>query len=111
MNARHLEPGDLTRSLPAYRDGPIISLTKVLPPSAVHQQRLPNRSSQTTVRSARKSRCGPRIISMKRFTSESPRGQEFSLRELIGAKLIGAIDSPIKGTDGNREFLIGLRRA
>jgi len=34
----------------------------------------------------------------------------FALGLLRGATLIGAIDSPITGTDGNREFLLGLRR-
>ena len=34
----------------------------------------------------------------------------FALGELAGAELIGVMDSPIVGTDGNREFLIGLRR-
>ena len=29
---------------------------------------------------------------------------------LPGAALIGAMDSPITGTDGNREFLLGLVR-
>jgi 23S rRNA (cytidine1920-2'-O)/16S rRNA (cytidine1409-2'-O)-methyltransferase len=36
--------------------------------------------------------------------------QSFALEQLIGATLIGTMDSPIKGTDGNREFLIGLTR-
>lgn len=34
----------------------------------------------------------------------------FALAELPDAKLIGSMDSPITGTDGNREFLLGLRR-
>ncbi|MGK0177209.1 MAG: 23S rRNA (cytidine1920-2'-O)/16S rRNA (cytidine1409-2'-O)-methyltransferase, partial [Lentimonas sp.] len=34
--------------------------------------------------------------------------QNFALSQLQGASLIGTMDSPIKGTDGNREFLIGL---
>jgi 23S rRNA (cytidine1920-2'-O)/16S rRNA (cytidine1409-2'-O)-methyltransferase len=34
----------------------------------------------------------------------------FALGLLRGASLIGTIDSPITGTDGNREFLLGLRR-
>ncbi len=34
----------------------------------------------------------------------------FALAELPGAKLIGVIDSPIVGTDGNREFLAGLNK-
>jgi 23S rRNA (cytidine1920-2'-O)/16S rRNA (cytidine1409-2'-O)-methyltransferase len=29
---------------------------------------------------------------------------------LEGAEVIGVIDSPIVGTDGNREFLLGLRK-
>ena len=36
--------------------------------------------------------------------------QAFALAELPGAELIGVMDSPIVGTDGNREFLLGLRR-
>lgn len=37
--------------------------------------------------------------------------REFALAELPGVKLLGEIDSPITGTDGNREFLLGLRKA
>jgi 23S rRNA (cytidine1920-2'-O)/16S rRNA (cytidine1409-2'-O)-methyltransferase len=35
---------------------------------------------------------------------------QFATAELAGAKLIGTMDSPIAGTDGNREFLLGLRK-
>lgn len=35
----------------------------------------------------------------------------FSLQKLPAATLIGSMDSPITGTDGNREFLLGLRKA
>lgn len=34
----------------------------------------------------------------------------FALAELPGAELLGTMDSPITGGDGNREFLLGLRR-
>jgi 23S rRNA (cytidine1920-2'-O)/16S rRNA (cytidine1409-2'-O)-methyltransferase len=34
----------------------------------------------------------------------------FALRELEGAELIGSMESPIKGTDGNLEYLIGLKK-
>ena len=34
----------------------------------------------------------------------------FALAHLRGAALLGTIDSPITGTDGNREFLLGLRK-
>ena len=37
--------------------------------------------------------------------------QAFALKELSGATLVGTMDSPITGTDGNREFLLGLRKA
>jgi 23S rRNA (cytidine1920-2'-O)/16S rRNA (cytidine1409-2'-O)-methyltransferase len=36
--------------------------------------------------------------------------RDFALRELPFARLIGSMDSPIKGTDGNREFLLGLKK-
>jgi len=35
----------------------------------------------------------------------------FALQELPGAELVGTIDSPIAGADGNREFLLALRKA
>jgi 23S rRNA (cytidine1920-2'-O)/16S rRNA (cytidine1409-2'-O)-methyltransferase len=37
--------------------------------------------------------------------------RDFALQELPGAELVGTMDSPITGTDGNREFLLVLRRA
>ena len=36
--------------------------------------------------------------------------RDFALAELPGAKLLGSIDSPITGADGNREFLLGLKK-
>lgn len=35
----------------------------------------------------------------------------FALKTLPGAALVGAIDSPISGADGNREYLLGLRKS
>jgi 23S rRNA (cytidine1920-2'-O)/16S rRNA (cytidine1409-2'-O)-methyltransferase len=35
---------------------------------------------------------------------------DFALAELPGAELIGTMDSPITGTDGNREFLLALKK-
>jgi len=35
----------------------------------------------------------------------------FALQKLPAATLMGSMDSPITGTDGNREFLLGLRKA
>lgn len=37
--------------------------------------------------------------------------RDFALTTLAGAILVGTMDSPITGTDGNREFLLCLRRA
>jgi 23S rRNA (cytidine1920-2'-O)/16S rRNA (cytidine1409-2'-O)-methyltransferase len=36
--------------------------------------------------------------------------RDFALRELPAAELVGTMDSPITGTDGNREFLLCLRK-
>lgn len=36
--------------------------------------------------------------------------RDFALAELSRAELIGTMDSPIAGADGNREFLLGLRK-
>ncbi|MEO6245132.1 MAG: TlyA family RNA methyltransferase, partial [Opitutaceae bacterium] len=35
--------------------------------------------------------------------------RDFALTSLAGAELVGTMDSPITGADGNREFLLGLR--
>ncbi len=49
-----------------------------------------------------------RDIAVQEETLNTVRG--FALRELPGATLVGSIDSPLKGADGNREFLLCLRR-
>lgn len=36
--------------------------------------------------------------------------RDFALAELPGAQLVGTMDSPLKGADGNREFLLCLRK-
>jgi len=36
--------------------------------------------------------------------------RDFALSGLPGAKLLGSMDSPITGADGNREFLLGLKK-
>jgi 23S rRNA (cytidine1920-2'-O)/16S rRNA (cytidine1409-2'-O)-methyltransferase len=37
--------------------------------------------------------------------------RDFALASLPGAQLGGSMDSPIEGADGNREFLLCLRRS
>jgi 23S rRNA (cytidine1920-2'-O)/16S rRNA (cytidine1409-2'-O)-methyltransferase len=37
--------------------------------------------------------------------------RDFALRELPGAALLGEMECPVAGADGNREFLLGLKKA
>jgi 23S rRNA (cytidine1920-2'-O)/16S rRNA (cytidine1409-2'-O)-methyltransferase len=115
-NARHLQPGDLP-----YDDYPLIvmdlsfiSLTKVLP--AVWQFMAPDGRLIALVKpqfEAEKKEvdAGKGIIRDEAIHARILEGiKAFALAELPGAELIGTMDSPIKGTDGNREFLMGLTR-
>lgn len=116
INARHLQPGDLPQ--PTYprvvMDLSFISLTKVLP--AVWQFIEPGGCLIAPVKpqfEAEKNEvdAGRGIIRDEAIHERVLATiQNFALRELHGAELIGTMDSPIKGTDGNREFLLGLRR-
>lgn len=116
-NARHLQPGDLPRAhYPRIvMDLSFISLTKVLP--AVWQFLEPRGILIALVKPQ---------FEAERHEVDAGRGvirdaavqtrvleeiQVFSLDQLPGAELIGTMDSPIKGTDGNREFLFGLTRS
>ncbi len=114
-NARHLELGDLPD--PAYprivMDLSFISLTKVLP--AVWQFIEPGGCLIALVKpqfEAEKHEvdAGRGIIRDEAIHERVLKQiKDFALTELPGAQLIGTMDSPIKGTDGNREFLLGLR--
>lgn len=115
-NARHLQIGDLPHDsyLRIVMDLSFISLTKVLP--AVWQFLAQDGCLIALVKpqfEAEKHEvdAGRGIIRdtaiHERVLSQI---KDFALKELPGAKLIGSMDSPIKGTDGNREFLLGLRR-
>jgi 23S rRNA (cytidine1920-2'-O)/16S rRNA (cytidine1409-2'-O)-methyltransferase len=116
-NARHLQPGDLPRaSYPRIvMDLSFISLSKVLP--AVWQFLEPAGVLIALVKpqfEAEKHEVDAgRGIIRDEAIHERVLAQitEFALSQLPGSELIGSMDSPIKGTDGNREFLIGLRRA
>jgi 23S rRNA (cytidine1920-2'-O)/16S rRNA (cytidine1409-2'-O)-methyltransferase len=37
--------------------------------------------------------------------------RDFALGRLAGSRLVGSMDSPVEGADGNREFLLCLRRS
>ncbi len=117
INARHLRPSDLPR--PAYElvvmDLSFISLKSVLP--AVWPCLRPGGTLVALVKpqfeagksEVDKGRGVIRDAAVQESTLVSVR--DFALAELPGAALVGTIDSPISGADGNREFLLGLRRA
>jgi len=115
-NARHLQPGDLP-----FDDYPLIvidvsfiSLTKVLP--AAWQLLTSNGCLIALVKpqfEAEKHEVDAgRGIIRDTTIHERVLGaiRDFALSQLHGSALIGSMDSPIKGTDGNREFLIGLTK-
>ena len=115
-NARHLQPGDLPR--PDYgavvMDLAFISLKSVLP--AVWPFLAPGGSLVALVKpqfEAGKAEVdkGQGIIRddvvRQRVLDEV---REFALRELPGATVIGAMECPVHGADGNREFLLGLAK-
>lgn len=116
LNARHLAAGDLPR--PAYdlvvMDLSFISLRSVLP--AVWPFLRPGGTLVALVKpqfEAGKAEVdkGRGIIRddavRLRVLGEV---RNFALQSLPGAILAGEMESPVHGADGNREFLLGLRR-
>lgn len=115
-NARHLTAADLPRGEfdAIVMDLSFISLTAVLP--AVWALL---RAGGTLVALVKPQfEAGKSEVDKGRGVIRDPLVQEaalarvrdFALQELPGAKLIGTMDSPITGADGNREFLLGLRK-
>ncbi len=117
VNARHLAAGDLPRS--AYdllvMDLSFISLKSVLP--AVWPFLRPGGALVALVKpqfeagkaEVDKGRGVIRDSAVQEATLTAIR--EFALAELPGATLVGTMDSPITGADGNREFLLVLKRS
>ena len=116
VNARLLEPGDLP--LDEYdrivMDLSFISLKSVLP--AVWGFLKPDGILVALVKPqfevgkeiADKYRGVIKDVSAREEAYDSV--ERFALSELEGSKMIGKIESPIKGTDGNVEYLLGLQR-
>lgn len=116
VNARHLRKGDLPEN--AYdlvvMDLSFISLKQVLP--AVWPFVKPGAALVALVKpqfeagkaEVDKGRGVIRDAAVRQAVLEDVTA--FALAELSGAVLIGRIDSPITGADGNHEYLIGLRR-
>lgn len=116
-NARHLQPGDLPREqydlvvidvsfislkliLPAVwpfleKDGALVALVK---PQFEAEKKEVDRGGGVVKDPAVQERVLEEV-------------EKFALETLPGAMKIGAIDSPIRGAEGNREFLLGLRKA
>jgi 23S rRNA (cytidine1920-2'-O)/16S rRNA (cytidine1409-2'-O)-methyltransferase len=117
VNARHLRPGDLPR--PEFdvvvMDLSFISLRAVMP--AVWPRL---RAGGTLIALVKPQfEAGKAEADKGRGIIRDPAVQQavladvtaFALAELPGATLVGTMDSPITGGDGNREFLLGLRKA
>jgi 23S rRNA (cytidine1920-2'-O)/16S rRNA (cytidine1409-2'-O)-methyltransferase len=116
VNARFLQPHDLPRS--EYdlivMDLSFISLKVVFPAVWPLLRRggrlvaLVKPQFEAGKDEVDKGRGVIRSSKVRRATLEAV--QTFALRELRGAELIGTIDSPIEGADGNREFLLCLQK-
>ena len=116
VNARHLKLGDLPRNEfdALVMDLSFISLKVILP--AVWPFLLPGGFLVALVKP--QFEAGKAEVDKGRGVIRDPAVQdavlnnirEFALTQLSGATLIGTIDSPIKGTDGNREFLLVLKK-
>lgn len=116
VNARHLQPGDLPRAHydTMVMDLSFISLRAVLP--AVWTFLRPGGTLIALVKP--QFEAGKETVDKGRGIIRDPEIQQrvltdvtaFALNQLPGARLIATMDSPITGTDGNREFLLGLRR-
>jgi len=116
INARHLHPGDLPR--PAFdavvMDLSFISLKSVLPAvwpfvaAGGVLIALVKPQFEAGKAEVDKGRGIIRDVAVQDAVLADIKA--FALAQLAGAALIGTMDSPITGTDGNREFLLGLRK-
>jgi 23S rRNA (cytidine1920-2'-O)/16S rRNA (cytidine1409-2'-O)-methyltransferase len=116
INARHLQPGDLPRAEydAIVMDVSFISLKTVLPP--VWRFLRPEGLLVALVKP--QFEAGKAEADRGHGVIRDPVVQEgvlagvtaFALRELPGAILLGSMTSPLTGADGNREFLLGLRK-
>lgn len=116
LNARHMTAADLPRSDFdfAVMDLSFISLKQVLP--AVWP--LLRRGGSLIALVKPQFEAGKAEVDKGRGVIRDPAVREaiitdissFALQELPGAELIGRIDSPITGADGNHEYLLGLRK-
>jgi 23S rRNA (cytidine1920-2'-O)/16S rRNA (cytidine1409-2'-O)-methyltransferase len=117
VNARHLAPGALPRASfdVIVMDLSFISLRSVLPAvwpwliSGGPLVALVKPQFEAGKAEADKGRGVIRDEAVRLAALAAVR--DFALAQLPDAVLLGTLDSPIAGADGNREFLLGLRRA
>jgi 23S rRNA (cytidine1920-2'-O)/16S rRNA (cytidine1409-2'-O)-methyltransferase len=115
INARHLRPGDLPRADfdAIVMDVSFISLKAVLP--AVWNFLRPGGTLVALVKP--QFEAGKAEVDKGRGVIRDVAVQDavlarigaFAVAELAGAEIVGTMDSPITGADGNREFLLVLR--
>ena len=116
VNARMLAPGDLPRAQfdAVVMDLSFISLRSVLPAiwpflrAGGPLVALVKPQFEAGKAEADKGRGVIRDRAVQEATLAAVR--DFALARLPGAALVGAMDSPIEGAEGNREFLLCLRR-
>jgi len=117
VNARHLSPNDLPRSEfdAVVMDLSFISLCAVLPAVWPFVREgtgvlvaLVKPQFEAGKAEVDKGRGVIRDAAVQEAALAKVR--DFALAELPAAELVGHIDSPIKGADGNREFLLVLKR-
>ena len=116
INARHLQPGDLPRAAfdAVVMDLSFISLKSVLPAvwpfvtTGGVLIALVKPQFEAGKAEVDKGRGIIRDVAVQDAVLADIKA--FALAQLAGAALIGTMDSPITGTDGNREFLLGLRK-
>ena len=116
LNARNLQPEGLPRT--AYGiivlDLSFISLRKILPAAwplleyGGHLVALVKPQFEATKKEADKGRGIIHDPAVHRRILDEMR--DFITAKLVGSHIFGVEESPIKGTKGNREFLIGVRR-
>ncbi|HKB90844.1 MAG TPA: TlyA family RNA methyltransferase [Opitutaceae bacterium] len=117
LNARNLKPGDLPRSHydAIVMDLSFISLRSVLPAVWAFLTRggiliaLVKPQFEAGKAEVDKGKGVIRDAAVQARVLDEIR--TFALAELPGAQLVGEMDSPITGADGNREFLLGLLKA
>ena len=117
VNARHLKPGDLPETTYPLIviDVSFISLTKVLPPvwpflsPAGSLVALVKPQFEATREEVTAGRGVIRDHEVRERVLREVRG--FALSRLDQAECIGTMDATVSGTDGNREFLLGLRKS